>query len=102
SGARHVALDDAVLERMEADDDEPPAGREQLLGLTKPGLERVELAIDRDADRLERARRRMDLRLAAARGAGDHVRELGRGRERRLSPRANDRRCNRARPRLLA
>src|SRR5690606_40483808 len=76
--AREVALDDPVLERVEADDDETAAGREQRLGLRERRLERVELAIDRDPDRLKDARRRMDLRLAAARGPRDDVRERGR------------------------
>src|SRR5690606_15241444 len=91
-----------VLEGVKADHDESAAGREQLLRLTKPGLERVELAIDRDADRLKRTGRGMQLRLAAAGGARDHVGELRRRRQRRFLPRADDRRGDRAGPRLLS
>ena len=55
------ALDDAVLERMEGDHDQPAAlGKHPLRRGERVG-EFVELAIDEDAERLEGPRRRMDL-----------------------------------------
>src|SRR5690606_32819771 len=99
---REIALDDAVLERMEADDREPAAGREELLGLLERGLERFELPIHGDPDRLRDAGGRMNLRLAAARGTGDDLRELRRRGQRGGVAGANDRGGHRAGARLLA
>ena len=62
--ARHEALDDAVLERMEADDDEPSALGEQRDALREAALERAELVVERDANRLEGARRRVNARTS--------------------------------------
>ncbi len=59
-------LDDAVFQRMEGDDSEPPARPQQALGRLQRAGQLVELLVHRDAQRLEGAGRRMDvLRLAA-------------------------------------
>ena len=49
------ALDPAVLERVERDRGEAAAGREHLPGLGQRRVDRVELAVDGDPDRLEGA-----------------------------------------------
>ena len=54
------ALDDAVLERVVGQDDEAAARPQQVDGGGEALLERVELLVDRDPQRLEDARRRMD------------------------------------------
>ena len=61
------ALDDAVLERMEGDHGQPAAGLQHALGRKQRPRQLAELVVDEDAQRLEDARRRMDLvaRLAA-------------------------------------
>src|SRR5205823_3485682 len=56
-------LDQAVLERVEADDRAPPPGDQQVGEPGEELLELLDLAVDRDAQRLERAGRRVDLRL---------------------------------------
>ena len=55
------SLDDAVLERMEGDRDQPPAGFQDALGTGKRRRQFAELVIDENAQRLERARGRMDV-----------------------------------------
>ena len=62
------ALHDAVLERMEGDDDEPAAVAKHRLGGAERARQLLELAIDEDAERLKRARRRMDARRAGRAG----------------------------------
>ncbi len=58
------AFHDAVLQRMEGDDDEPAAlAQHRLRGCKRLG-ELVQLAVDEDAERLKGARRRMDARCA--------------------------------------
>ena len=52
-------LDDPVLERVEADDDEAPARREQRERRAQGLLELRELGIDENPKRLKRARRRV-------------------------------------------
>jgi len=44
-----------VLERVEGDGREAPAGTQDLPGQRERALERAELVVDRDADRLEGA-----------------------------------------------
>src|SRR5262249_8230908 len=51
----HEALDDAILERVEADHRKPAARPEHRERGGKGGLERAELVVDRDAERLEDA-----------------------------------------------
>ena len=70
------ALDDAVLQRMEGDDDEPAALAQHRLGRGERLRQLLELAVDEDAERLEGARRRMDARRAGrAGGARDDLGE---------------------------
>src|SRR6266542_6973668 len=59
-------LDDPVLERVVGDDDEAPAGSQQVHRAGETALDRFELAVDRDPERLEDARRRMDPAPGAA------------------------------------
>src|SRR6478736_4172307 len=49
------ALDDSVLQRMEADDGKPAAGPQHLERLRQRVLERAELVVDRDPEGLEDA-----------------------------------------------
>ena len=55
----HELLDDAVLERMEGHDHQPPARLERGLGRMQRPHQLAELVIDGDAQRLEHPRRRM-------------------------------------------
>ena len=64
-----VALDAPVLERVEGDRAEAPADAEQVPGERQRPVERVELAVDGDPDRLEGALGR-DARGRSARTAG--------------------------------
>ena len=68
------SLDPAVLERMEGDDGEPAARRQQPLGGGQAAVELAELVVDRDAQRLEGAGRGID-----AAGAGGTARRTSRG-----------------------
>ena len=61
--AGHEALDDPVLERVEAYHDEPATGGEQREALVERALERGELVVECDADRLEHTSRGMDAAL---------------------------------------
>src|SRR5579885_152805 len=49
------AFDDAILQGMEADDGEPPAGRQQVQRLRQHLLQMLEFVIDGDAQCLEGA-----------------------------------------------
>src|SRR5579884_2089331 len=60
------ALDDAILQGVEADDDEAPAGPEQLHRRGERHLEAAELVVDGDAQRLEGARGGVDAAGPAA------------------------------------
>ena len=61
------ALDDAVLERVVADDDEAPRGEQPPHGGAQPAFEDTELVVDLDAQGLEGAARGVPpLRRAAA------------------------------------
>ena len=52
-------LDQAVLQRVEGDDDEPPPAREHALGRGEGPCQLTQLVVDVDAQRLEGARGRM-------------------------------------------
>ena len=83
-------LDDAVLERMERHHGKPAAGLQHALGGKQRLRQLAELVVDEDAQRLEDARRRMDLvaRLAADMGfdgVGEVERALERPGSRRFS-----------------
>ena len=54
-------LHDPVFQRVERDNDQPPAGLECALGCKECTGEFAQFVIDEDAQALERARRRMDL-----------------------------------------
>src|SRR5687767_14830856 len=56
---RKETLHGTVLERVEADRAEPAALAQQVPGGWERAVERVELAVDRDSERLEAALRRM-------------------------------------------
>ena len=60
-------LDDPVLERVEADDGEPAARPQHLERRRETDLERLELVVDRDPQRLEDALRGMPLAEARRR-----------------------------------
>ena len=83
--ALHEVLHRPILERMEADHREAPAGAEHLERRGKTALELAELVVDVHAQRLEGARRRMLARLAGAHRAGDQGGELRRARDRLLA-----------------
>src|SRR5579862_1892980 len=55
-----VALDDAVLERVEGDDDEPPVVGKHVGRRIEAALKLAQLVVHMDAQRLEGARRGMD------------------------------------------
>ena len=91
-GAERV-LDDAVLERVKRDDDEPRA----LPQAPRRGLEKsiqpFELAVDPDSQRLKRARRRIDAharRSAPRNRAAHNRREPPRRLDGRLASRVDD------------
>ena len=90
---RDEPLDDPVLERVVAEDDEPATGPEEIHGRGEARLERLELLVDRDAQRLEHAGRGMRAtRLARVRRrhALDQAGELLGGRRSARSSRALD------------
>ena len=78
--------------------DAQPAG-----GRLEKAIEPFELAVHPDAQRLERARRRIDAHVAAARNGAPHDRrQPAGGLDRRLAPRLDDRPRDPAREALLA
>src|SRR5262249_44611361 len=88
------ALHDAVLEAVERNDGDAAAGSQRLDGLRERSLETAELVVDLDAQRLERARRGMNLRTTrppARNRPRDEVRELESSPERPARARACDR-----------
>src|SRR4029077_8300146 len=89
----HEALHDPVFERVERDDGEAAPRPEHLERGRERALERVELAVDGDAERLEDPLRRMPLAEAGRRGnrALDRVDKLARALERLLAPAADER-----------
>ena len=82
-------LHDAVLQRMEGDHQQPPAGGQQVHKVAERLPERVQLVVQRDAHGLERAAGRMPVVLAAH-GFGDgrihHGHQVARGQDRRFRP----------------
>src|SRR5436190_12572659 len=89
----HEALDEPVFEGVEADHGEPSARTEHRECRRKGGLERAELVVDRDAQRLEDAFRRMSV-SEAGRGGNrglDRLHKVARPLERLLLAAAHDR-----------
>src|SRR5690606_39197896 len=84
------ALDDAVFERMEADDGQPPAFAQQTLGCEQPLDQLFELTVHRNAQRLEGARCGMGIAWLAAYGLLDDLCQLQRRFDRRFGARRND------------
>ena len=77
------ALDDAVFQRMERDDDQPAAGLQDALGRKQRARQFAEFVIDEDAQRLEHAGSGMDLDLGIeTEKAGNGLREIARALER--------------------
>ena len=83
-------LHDPVFERMERDHHQPAARREDALRGGQPLRELAELVVDVEAQRLERARRRMDVAGPAMHHAGDDVGERAGGRDRPFAARRDD------------
>jgi hypothetical protein len=91
--AAHVAqeaLDDAVLERVEADHHQAPADGEHRQRRIEQIAKVIELAVDANANRLEGARRRVLVLFPARMRLAHHGGELRRARQRSLVPRAHD------------
>src|SRR6187549_1767406 len=86
----HEALHQTVLERVKRDRGEAAARRQRLQTAVERGLQLRELVVHVDADRLERARRRMLAGLARLHGARDELGELTGALERSLAPRRDD------------
>src|SRR6185295_639192 len=89
-------LDDAVLKRMERNDDQPAAGLENAFGGLQRQRQFAELVVD------ENARGRMNLVGLGAHDAADDVGERARGDDRRLGARLDDGASDAARMALLA
>ena len=70
----HRVLDDAVLQRVKRDDRQPPARLEPVGRVRDEAIEPVELAVHPDAQRLKRARRRIDPLPAPRRHRAPHDR----------------------------
>ena len=67
-------LDDPILERVKADDGQPRAGAAAAARPREERVEALELPVDPDAERLKRARRRIDPLIAPARHRAAHDR----------------------------
>ena len=93
--ARDEGLDDPVLERMEADDDEAAARREQRERRVQGLLELLKLGVDENPKRLKRARCRVLARLAGPHRTSHDVGKLACGSYRApaFAP-SNKRLCN--------
>ena len=89
---RHEGLHGAVLERVERDDREPTARTKDPERRGEALREIAELVVDGHPERLEYARRRIDLGAAGGLDAGDEPAELVSCRERPAGPAAHDRR----------
>src|SRR5207245_6714995 len=100
----HELLHDPVLERVEADDRPPPPGAEQLECRRKRRLERAELVVHGDPERLEDAPGRMAVAEARRRRdrALDRADEVGGALVRLLAPAPRDRAGDLPRVALLA
>ena len=75
-----ILLYQPVFQRVEGDHRQPSAGRQRLERLRQRGLQRFQLLVDRHAQRLEGARRRMD--IAAAGGPCHYPGQLPGGMQR--------------------
>ena len=93
---RERLLDDPVLERVVRDDDDPPARGQPPHRRVERLLEHLEFAVDLDAQRLERAARRVRPVLAGGRGDRglDDVDQLGGGGDGAAGPRGYDECCD--------
>ena len=72
----HELLDDAVLEGMEGDDGEPPAGPQDALGAVQRAHQFAEFVVDGDAQGLERRASRDGCRPVPGGSARRRVGEL--------------------------
>src|SRR5690348_5833128 len=99
---REKRLDHPVLERMERDHDEAAARLEDALGGHETARELAELVIDVETQRLERARRRMDVPRPRAHHAPHDLGQRGCGPDRRLRTRLHNGASDRPRAPLLA
>src|SRR5688572_609384 len=70
------ALDDAVLQRVEADDGQPPAGGKYLGSSDQAGFQRLELVVDGDPQRLENAGGRMQTATLSAHSSFDRREQI--------------------------
>src|SRR5690242_9273083 len=84
------ALDDAILQGMEADDGEPAAGSEQVQRGGKRGLQTAQLVVDGDAQSLEGARGGVDAAGATVNNAGNQSRQLAGARDGRAGAPLDD------------
>src|SRR5581483_11808807 len=99
---RQERFDDAVLERMKRHRHQPAAGAQDALCGRQRARELAELVVDEDAQRLEGARRRMDVAGARTHRRGDDVGEPAGRRDRGFAARLDDGAGDRARMTLLA
>ena len=76
SSSRNVALHDAVLERVVREHDHAATGSEEPDRLRQGGGELLELPVDRDAERLERAARGVGAPRTSSHGAHDDAGEF--------------------------
>ncbi len=95
-------LDDAILERMEGDDHQTTAGLQHPLGRNQRRFQFAELVVHRDAQRLEGARRRVDVAGLGAHDAADDVGKALRRGDRGFRALADDGLGDMARQALLA
>src|SRR5207302_9340206 len=83
-------FDDTILKRMKSHHGKPAVLLEDRLGSGERMHQFAKLVVDRDAQRLERARRRVHLARFAWRHAGDHCSEHRRRGERRRGAARDD------------
>src|SRR5688500_10072411 len=95
-------LRDPVLERVEGDDREATAGAQRAHGGPQALLKTLELMVDRDAQRLEDARRRIDAAPTLRLHASDEAAKIISRKERLGRAPARDRGCDATRLGLLA
>src|SRR5258708_36425204 len=88
-GAQKI-LHGAIFERVEADHGEPAARFQAIHRRVQAAIDRVEFAVDMDAQRLEAARRRMLVTFAPAERALDQLRKVEWARQRLLDAACND------------
>jgi len=58
--SQEAALDDSILERMKRDNRQPPSVSEHRNRIRDESLQRLELVVDRNSQRLKRTRRRVN------------------------------------------